>query len=121
MEPYSWFDVIPDIMPENMRVETSEDEEFQKLKRTVLNDIQRSNDFYTSKIEPVLRVRHQIYEADREYYKKRFRNTGAQSDFVSIEIAIFLLHLLRKHHIINISVRDTANTKSSKSPLCLKI
>ncbi len=72
-------------MPENMRVETSEEEEFQKLKRTVLNDIQRSNDFYTSKIEPVLRVRHQIYEADREYYKKRFRNTGAQSDFVSFD------------------------------------
>ena len=57
----------------------------QRIKRAVLNDIQRANDFYTSKVEPVLRLRHQIYEADRAYYKKRFSNTGSQSDFVSFD------------------------------------
>ena len=55
------------------------------IKRAVLNDIQRANDFYTAKVEPTLRIRHQIYEADREYYKKRFKNTAAQSDFVSFD------------------------------------
>ena len=59
--------------------------DIQRVKRTVLNDIQRANDFYTSKVEPVLRMRHQIYEADREYYKKRFSNTAGQSDFVSYD------------------------------------
>ena len=56
-----------------------------RIKKSVLNDIQRANDFYTSKIEPVLRKRHQIYEADREYYKRRFKHTAAQSDFVSFD------------------------------------
>ena len=57
----------------------------ERIKKSVLNDIQRANDFYTSKIEPVLRRRHQIYEADREYYKKRFKHTATQSDFVSFD------------------------------------
>ncbi len=59
--------------------------DLQKIKKAVLNDIQRANNFYTSKIEPVLRKRHQIYEADREYYRKRFSNTASQSDFVSFD------------------------------------
>ena len=56
-----------------------------KFKKTILNDIQRANNFYDSKIEPVLRTRHQIYEADKAYYKNRFKNTGEQSDFVSFD------------------------------------
>ena len=56
-----------------------------KIRKTILNDIQRANNFFTSKIEPVLRKRHQIYEADREYYKRRFKNTAGQSDFVSFD------------------------------------
>ena len=57
----------------------------QKIKKAVLNDIQRANNYYTSKVEPVFRKRHQIYEADREYYKQRFKNTAGQSDFVSYD------------------------------------
>ena len=57
----------------------------EKIKKTVLNDIQRANNFYTEKVEPTLRLRHQIYEADREYYKQRFKNTAGQSDFVSFD------------------------------------
>lgn len=57
----------------------------EKIRKTILNDIQRANNFFTSKIEPVLRKRHQIYEADREYYKRRFKNTAGQSDFVSFD------------------------------------
>ena len=56
-----------------------------KVKKAVLADIQRANDLFTSKVESVLRKRHKIYEADREYYKQRFRNTAAQSDFVSFD------------------------------------
>ncbi|MBQ9596499.1 MAG: hypothetical protein IJR35_11655 [Synergistaceae bacterium] len=57
----------------------------ERINKSVLNDINRANNFYTSKIEPVLRRRHQIYEADREYYKNRFRHTATQSDFVSFD------------------------------------
>ncbi|MBR1437915.1 MAG: hypothetical protein IJ587_05195 [Synergistaceae bacterium] len=56
-----------------------------KIKKSVLNDIERANNFFTSKVEPVLRVRHQIYEADRAYYAKRFPKTADQSDFVSFD------------------------------------
>lgn len=66
-------------------VNTQNEPDFQKIKKAVLNDIQRANNFFTSKIEPVLRERHQIYEADREYYKKRFSNTASQSDFMSLD------------------------------------
>ena len=55
------------------------------LKKSVLRDIERSNSFFTSKIEPVLRTRHQIYEADRAYYDKRFSRTAEHSDFVSYD------------------------------------
>ena len=55
------------------------------LRKSVLRDIDRSNSFFTSKVEPVLRVRHQIYEADRAYYDKRFSQTAGQSDFVSYD------------------------------------
>lgn len=79
MEPNSWNDVIPD------EVNADNVMNYPLIKRAVLNDIQRANDFYTAKVEPVLRMRHQIYEADREYYKKRFKNTGSQSDFVSFD------------------------------------
>lgn len=59
--------------------------DIQRIKKAVLNDIQRANNFYTSKIESKLRSRHQIYEADRAYYRTRFKNTGNQSDFVSFD------------------------------------
>ena len=97
MEPNSWYDVITSGIPtDGMSLSdmaslladkplTDNDNTFRKIKNIVLSDIQRANDFYTSKIEPVLRMRHQIYEADREYYKKRFKNTGTQSDFVSFD------------------------------------
>ena len=55
------------------------------IRKAVLRDIERSNSFFTSKVEPVLRTRHQIYEADRAYYDKRFSRTAGQSDFVSYD------------------------------------
>ena len=88
MEPNSGYDVmmdtlnLSDLLPDDIK---DDGIDYPKIKRAVLNDIQRANDFYTSKVEPVLRLRHQIYEADRAYYKKRFANTGAQSDFVSYD------------------------------------
>ena len=57
----------------------------ERIRKAILGDIQRANDYYTSKIEPVLRTRHQIYEADRAYYKKRFPEVSKQSDFVSFD------------------------------------
>ncbi len=55
------------------------------IRKSVLRDIERSNSFFTSKVEHVLRTRHQIYEADRAYYDKRFSRTKDQSDFVSYD------------------------------------
>ena len=57
----------------------------ERIRKAILGDIHRANDYYTSKIEPVLRTRHQIYEADRAYYKKRFPEVSKQSDFVSYD------------------------------------
>lgn len=65
--------------------ENVESSNIQRIRKSILDDIRRSNDFFTSKIEPTLRVRHQIYEADREYYKKRFPEVSKQSDFVSFD------------------------------------
>ena len=66
-------------------VTVGENELMNKIKKSVLHDIERANSFFTSKIEPVLRLRHQIYEADRAYYNKRFSRTAGQSDFVSYD------------------------------------
>ena len=33
----------------------------ERIRKAIIGDIQRANDYYTSKIEPVLRTRHQIY------------------------------------------------------------
>ena len=70
MEPNSWENVGDTVA---------------RLKKSVLRDIERANSFFTSKIEPTLRKRHQIYEADRAYYDKRFSQTAGQSDFVSYD------------------------------------
>ncbi len=83
MEPYSGNDVIMRKILDAQDMAKRDND--NRIKKAILNDIQRANDFYTSKVEPVLRMRHQIYEADREYYKRRFRNTAAQSDFVSFD------------------------------------
>lgn len=83
MEPYSGNDVIIRKILDAQDMAKRDND--NRIKKAILNDIQRANDFYTSKVEPVLRMRHQIYEADREYYKRRFRNTAAQSDFVSFD------------------------------------
>ena len=55
------------------------------IRKSVLRDIERSNSFFTSKVEHVLRTRHQIYEADKAYYDKRFSQTAKHSDFVSYD------------------------------------
>ncbi len=57
----------------------------QQIRKAVLKDIDRANSFFTSKVEPVIRKRHQMYEADRAYYDKRFSQTANQSDFVSYD------------------------------------
>ena len=99
MEPNSWQNVANGMnvpaMPyvitpsteENMQGDTAGNTEglTQRIKKSVLHDIDRANSFFTSKVEPVLRTRHQIYEADRAYYNKRFSQTAGQSDFVSFD------------------------------------
>ena len=66
-------------------MESDSREDVERLRKAVLRDIERSNDYYTAKVEPVLRKRHQIYEADRAYYAKRFPEVSKQSDFVSYD------------------------------------
>ncbi|MBQ9526893.1 MAG: hypothetical protein IJR68_04715 [Fretibacterium sp.] len=57
----------------------------EKIKKAVLADIQRANAFFGEKVEPVLRIRHQLYEADKDYYRKRFPRISQESDFVSYD------------------------------------
>ena len=64
---------------------TQEEFSKDKLRKAILNDIQRANNFYNSKVEPILRLRHQIYEADKKYYQERFERLGKQSDFVNYD------------------------------------
>ena len=82
MEPDSWEDVGNAAI---LQKEPEEPLNKEKIRKILLNDIQRANNFYNSKIEPTLRTRHQIYEADRAYYKQRFPETSKQSDFVSYD------------------------------------
>ena len=72
-------------MGESVAGAVSPSEDIETVKKTVLSDIERANSFFNSKVEPVLRMRHQIYEADRSYYNKRFPQTAEQSDFVSYD------------------------------------
>ena len=90
MEPDSWENVMPyEITPQDTDTIDSEEDNnaglMARIKKSVLHDIDRANSFFTAKVEPVLRTRHQIYEADREYYNKRFSQTAGQSDFVSFD------------------------------------
>ena len=73
-----------------MESDSREPLNLDKLKKTVLTDIERAKSFFDTKIEPVLRKRHQIYEADKAYYKKRFSNLSKQSDFVSFDFWSFV-------------------------------
>ena len=57
----------------------------EKIKKAVVADIQRANAFYSEKVEPVLRVRHQLYEAVKAYYRQRFPLVSEECDFVSYD------------------------------------
>lgn len=57
----------------------------EHLKKAVLADIERADAFFQGKIEPVLRTRHQLYEADRKYYEARFPEVSKQANFVSYD------------------------------------
>ena len=59
--------------------------DMDKIRKAVVADIQRANAFFSEKVEPVLRVRHQLYEADKAYYRERFPVVSEQSDFVSYD------------------------------------
>ena len=89
MEPDSWENVarMPYVITREPDENIQGDTEglMQRIKKAVLHDIDRANSFFTAKVEPVLRTRHQIYEADRAYYDKRFSRTKNQSDFVSYD------------------------------------
>jgi hypothetical protein len=58
----------------------------EKIKKSVLDDIQRANDFFQGKVEPVFRMRRQLYDADKDHYAKRFPLLSRQSDFVSHDL-----------------------------------
>jgi len=56
--------------PDRIDDTQQESPDISRIKKAVLNDIQRANNFYNAKVEPTLRIRHQIYEADKSYYKE---------------------------------------------------
>jgi hypothetical protein len=58
----------------------------EKIRKSVLSDIERANGFYESKVEPVFRERLQLYEADKDHYQKRFPFLSKQSDFVTHDL-----------------------------------
>lgn len=72
-------------MVQDMGPEEQPGPDMEKIRKAVVADIQRANAFFTSKVEPVLRVRHQLYEADKVYYRERFPVVSKQSDFVSYD------------------------------------
>ena len=63
-----------------------EHERLEKLKKSVLTDIQRADDFFQNKVEPVFSIRRQLYEADKKHYERRFSTLSKQSDFVSYDL-----------------------------------
>lgn len=65
--------------------ETPETAARAKLKKAVKADIKRANDFFVEKCEPVFRTRHQVFEADVKYYRKKFSLASKQSEFVSYD------------------------------------
>jgi hypothetical protein len=59
--------------------------DMEKIRKSVLGDIERARSFFEEKVEPVLRERHRLFEADRKFYKQRFPELSKQSDFVSFD------------------------------------
>ena len=62
----------------------------KKQRARVLNitlaDINRADDFYESKVEPLLQERQKVYTASKEYYRQKFPKLSEQSDIVSYDM-----------------------------------
>ena len=62
----------------------------KKQRAMVLNitlaDINRADDFYESKVEPLLQERQKVYTASKEYYRQKFPKLSEQSDIVSYDM-----------------------------------
>lgn len=59
----------------------------QTVVRYVQNDIKRAEAYSSSKIEPVVKERYEIYYADKEYYRNKFPILSKTSDLVSTDVA----------------------------------
>ena len=62
----------------------------KKQRARVLNialaDIQRADDFFTEKVEPILKERQNIYTASKDYYEQKFPRLSEQTDIVSYDM-----------------------------------
>ena len=55
----------------------------ERVRSIVLRDIERANDYYEQKVEPILKGRYDVYEASKEFYSSKFPKLSEQTDLVS--------------------------------------
>ena len=94
----------------------------ERVRSIVLRDIERANDYYEQKVEPVLRERYDVYEASKDYYKEKFPKLSQQTDLVSYDmwstvqwaIPPIMSAFFGGDEIVNIVGREEEDAKSGE-------
>lgn len=94
----------------------------ERVRSIVLRDIERANDYYEQKVEPLLRERYDVYEASKDYYKKKFPKLSQQTDLVSYDmwstvqwaIPPIMSAFFGGDEIVNIVGREAEDAKSGE-------
>ena len=94
----------------------------ERVRSIVLRDIERANDYYEQKVEPILRERYDVYEASKDYYEKKFPKLSKQTDLVSYDmwstvqwaIPPIMSAFFGGDEIVNIVGREEEDAKSGE-------
>lgn len=94
----------------------------ERVRSIVLRDIERANDYYEQKVEPILRERYDVYEASKDYYEKKFPKLSKQTDLVSYDmwstvqwaIPPIMSAFFGGDEIVNIVGREAEDAKSGE-------
>lgn len=93
-----------------------------RVRSIVLRDIERANDYYEQKVEPILNGRYDVYEASKEFYSSKFPKLSEQTDLVSYDmwstvqwaIPPILSAFFGGDEIVNIVGREAEDAKSGE-------
>lgn len=94
----------------------------ERVRSIVLRDIERANDYYEQKVEPILNGRYDVYEASKDFYSSKFPKLSEQTDLVSYDmwstvqwaIPPIMSAFFGGDEIVNIVGREAEDAKSGE-------